>query len=154
MAIPVSRIVEFALAAYLVLVLPALALHRSLRKSIRLTPSRVRKYARIVVKIPLLLLILAIDGWWSGWSHDALGRDCPLSWRGEIGLVIAVVLIVALVAFGQVSKRRSTAEKRSEYKVTYERNDFFLRTPVEFRWPSVLAGRCCIAVSCFLYCHH
>lgn len=131
---PTLHFVEFALAAYLVLVLPALALRKSLREPIRPVPSRVRKYVKIVVKIAVLLLILAIVGYWSGWSHDALGLDFSLSWPGEFGFVITAVLIVVLVVGGQVSKRRFTAEKSAKHKALYEQNDLFPRTLTEFRW--------------------
>lgn len=134
MITPVMHIVEFALAAYLVLVLPALALRRSLRKTIRPPPARVSRYVRAVTQIFSCLLVLAIVAWRLGWSHNALGLDFPLSLGGEIGLATAVTLIVVAVALVTIEKRRSPGEKPAKDETIDASDELFPRTPLEFRW--------------------
>lgn len=131
--------IEFALAACLIFVLPARAIWKSLRKPIPLQSNRAARYARSSGLVVILLLVLGGDWWWSGRPWAGLGFDLPLSARGEAGLIIAVLLIVVLLAVAQVSERRLSAEKRAAQRAKLAGNELLPRSAGELRGFLLLA---------------
>lgn len=131
--------IEFTLAACLILVLPALQWRKHLRKSAPMEISRGTRYMRTIATVAILLLVLAVDWWWAARPLAALGFDMPVSPRGKIGLVIAVVLIAAVVVGAWLSMRRMTGEKRAMYRTKFESNDLLPRTSAEF-WTFMLVA--------------
>ncbi|HET6913857.1 MAG TPA: CPBP family intramembrane glutamic endopeptidase [Rhodanobacteraceae bacterium] len=125
--------VELALAAYLVLVLPARAIWKSLRQPAPLQTNRAARYARTSGLIAILLLVIGGDWWWSGRPWSGLGFDFPLSARGEIGLVVSILLIVTMLVIAQFSERRLSEEKRAAQRAKLEGNELLPRTAGELR---------------------
>lgn len=127
---PVFRVIEFALAAWLVLGLPGLALWRQLRKPQR---QRSRRASLIfnVVMIAVMLVVTAWLAWGLGWTPADLGFDLPLTSGGKVGLALAVALMILARVIDVVWKRRHPdAESRVR-----ERFDAMLpQTMSDLRW--------------------
>ena len=97
--------IDYILVAFLIGVLPAWALYKSFRDR-RTTTNRPKRYLKSGATIAGLLVLLCYDWWHHARSPTSLGLDIPLSPHGLIGLVIAAVLFVILVAFGIIKKRK------------------------------------------------
>jgi membrane protease YdiL (CAAX protease family) len=133
------HMIEFALAVCLILVLPALQWRKHLRKSALVEMPRGTRYVRTIATVAVLLLALTVAWWWAARPLAALGFDMPVSPRGEIGLIIAVVLIAVVVVGTWLSMRRATDEKRAMYRTKLESNDLLPRTSTEF-WSFMLVA--------------
>lgn len=118
--------IDYILIAFLIGVLPALALYKSFRDR-RTTTSRPKRYLKSGATIAGLLVLLCYD-----WSHHArsstlLGLDIPLSDHGLIGLVIAAVLFLILVAFGIIKRRKDSRSDGQKPRSKVSDNDLLPR---------------------------
>jgi len=102
------------LAAYLLLVAPALNLWRSLRpRGDRPTRPPVRRYWSMAWPVGLMLGVLWIGARRAGWSAQDIGFDIPLSTAGTWGLGFAVLLLGGLAVGDVVMARRATPARRA-----------------------------------------
>lgn len=131
--------IELVLAAFLVLVLPARAMWKTLRGAPASPPNRSARYLRTSGLIAILLLVLGGAWWWSGRPWGVLGFDFPLSVRGETGLGISLLLISLMLAIAHISERRLSEEKRAAQKAKLARNELLPRTAGELRGFLLLA---------------
>lgn len=97
--------IDYVLAALLIVAMPALAVYRSLRSK-SLPTNRPRRYIQASWVIVGLLVLLAF-----AWLHGArlpaaLGLGVPLTARGWNGMVIAAVLFFGLVVGEVIAKVR------------------------------------------------
>lgn len=90
------NIVDYVLAAALLLFLPGEALFHSLSPTPRPPRPLAARMIRTIRMIGVLLLVLAILWWWEGRALALLGFDLPLTTGGLIGLGIAAVLLALL----------------------------------------------------------
>lgn len=103
------------LAAYLLLVLPAQNMWRSLRpKADGPTRALMRRYWTMIWKTVVMLALLAAGSWQAGYGARDLGFDLPLSNAGAWGMGFAVALFAILLAANRIMERRSAPEKRVE----------------------------------------
>lgn len=103
------------LAGYLLLVLPAQNMWRSLRPRPDKPPrSLMRRYWSMSWKALLMLAVLAVGSWQVGYSPRELGFDIPLSNAGAWGMGFAVLLFAGLFIVHGIMQRRYTPEKRLE----------------------------------------
>lgn len=128
---PVFRVIEFALTAWLVLGLPALAWWQHVRKGTR--PERTRRAGLQfnVAMIATMLGVMALLAWGLGWSPADLGFDLPLSRAGEIGLVIALALIAATRMIDAVWKRR---HPEAAHRARAQFDVMLPRTAADLHW--------------------
>ncbi|WP_432377959.1 hypothetical protein [Duganella sp. P38] len=103
------------LAAYLLLVLPAQNMWRSLRPKADGPPrALMRRYWTMIWKTVVMLALLAAGSWQAGYGARDLGFDLPLSNAGAWGMGFAVALFAILLAANRIMERRSAPEKRVE----------------------------------------
>jgi membrane protease YdiL (CAAX protease family) len=124
-------VLDYALMVCLILLLPAFSLWKSLRKPAPLMAVRSSRYAWTAVRVAILLLVLAIDWYGARRSPDALGLDLPVSPRGQIGLAIAAIVVVALLLSSWFERRRASDAKLAAYQLKLENNDLLPRTSTE-----------------------
>lgn len=113
----VSRplMLNYLLAAYLLLVAPALNMWRSLRPKSNKTPrTPILRYWSMSWQVMVMLGILWIGSRQAGYSAREVGFDIPLSNAGAWGLGIAVLLLGGLTVAGSVIERRYMPERRAE----------------------------------------
>lgn len=121
--------IELAFAVYLVLILPARQLYKSLRPRKDAPPEpRLDAYARTSRWLGLLLLALVAVLVMSDRSAADIGLDMPVSVAGRWGLAFCAVLACLPFVWTWVSERR--AERRGADKT---RDDAALRTIEEDR---------------------
>lgn len=121
---------ELLFAFYLVIVMPAQALWRSLRpRPTRPALPPLRDYWRQCRHVGLLLAVLLAVAWQAGRSLGDLGLDIPLSMPGLWGLCAAAGVLAAIHAAGLVMERRMTPEARAEQARKMAAND-------SFPWPA------------------
>ncbi len=120
-----SATLGFALTVCLVLVLPALQLRKSLHQPLTPSPPRMARYLRAILRAVIPLLFLAIDVWWSARPLASLGLDFPVSPRGKLGLVVAVVLIAGLSLTAWLQMRRLAGATLAAYRAKLADNDMF-----------------------------
>jgi membrane protease YdiL (CAAX protease family) len=103
------------LAAYLLIVSPALNLWRSLRpKSNKPPRALMLRYWSMIWQVLVLLAVLWAGSWQAGYTLRDIGFDLPLSRAGVWGLCFAVLLFGGLWVAGSVIERRKTPEARAE----------------------------------------
>lgn len=103
------------LAAYLLLVLPAQNMWRSVRPKEQRPPrTLMRRYWAMGWKTLVMLAVLAVGSRQAGYSARDLGLDMPLSDAGAWGMGIAAVLFAGLWIANSIMARRYTPEKRLE----------------------------------------
>ncbi|MBZ2209190.1 CPBP family intramembrane glutamic endopeptidase [Massilia soli] len=122
---------ELILAAYLVAVMPARSIWKSLNK--QATATRAPRYLKTIVEIAILLAMLAAVTMFAGRSADSLGLDWPLSRAGFWGLVGALILLAVLWLAGAMSSRSLTDDKRAELESQVMDSDAMPRTAAELR---------------------
>jgi uncharacterized membrane protein len=84
---------DYLLAFYLVLVLPAQQLWKSVHKSKGIGRTRTQRYWKSIGGVIVPMAIVAVNSWWLGRAPAALGLDRPVSSAGLWGLAIAVALL-------------------------------------------------------------
>lgn len=87
---------DLALAAFLVVGFPLLQRTSAIMRRRKPETSLIRRYLRSSIVLGVPLLLLAIDWIGTGRGAPALGLDLPPSFRGVIGLGVAVLVILAL----------------------------------------------------------
>jgi membrane protease YdiL (CAAX protease family) len=106
---------NYLLAAYLLLVAPTLNMWRSLRPKSNKTPrTPILRYWSMSWQVTVMLGILWIGSWQASYSAREVGFDIPLSSAGAWGLGFAVLLLGGLTVAGSVIERRYTPERRAE----------------------------------------
>lgn len=100
-------ILDYALLAALLVLVPANSLWRSLSPAKTKLP-RMTRYGRTIAIVGVLLVLLAAD--WSSTGRDlaSLGLDLPPSLPGLGGLAAAVVLIAAMIVMVRKGPRRGS----------------------------------------------
>lgn len=137
---------ELLFAFYLVIVMPAQALWRSLRPGpARPSPAPLRTYWRQCRHVGLLLAVLLAVESQAGRSLGDLGFDMPLSTPGFFGLCAAAGLFLALHVGGLVMERRMTPEAKAAQARKMAGDDSFPwpATPVE-----MAAFAACVTLMC------
>ena len=137
---------ELVFAFYLVIVMPAQALWRSLRP----TPARpplppLRSYWRQSRHVGLLLAVLGAVEWQAGRSLGELGLDIPLSMPGFWGLCAAAGLLAVIHAAGLVIEHRMTPEARTAQARKMAGND-------SFPWPATRGEMVAFVASMSMIC--
>lgn len=122
---------DLLLAAYLLAVLPALSIWKSLNKSP--VSARVSRYRKTITEIALLLAALAAVTFITGRSAQSLGLDWPLTRAGFWGLVAGAGLLAALWIAGAMSSRAMTIDKRAELEAKIVDNDVIPQTSAELK---------------------
>jgi membrane protease YdiL (CAAX protease family) len=103
------------LAAYLLIVFPALNLWRSLRpKSSKPPRAPMRRYWSMSWPVLILLAVVWGGSRQAGFTLRDIGFDLPLSRAGIWGLCFAALLLGGLWVVGKVIERRMTSQKRAE----------------------------------------
>lgn len=106
---------NYLLAAYLLLAAPALNMWRSLRpKSNKGSRTPFLRYWSMSWQVMVMLAIFWLGSWQAGYSAREVGFDIPLSSAGAWGLGFAVLLLGGLALAGNVIERRYTPERRAE----------------------------------------
>lgn len=103
--------IDHALAFYLVLVLPAMRLWRSLRPADGPRPARAQSYANGIREILLLLVALLLVSWWSGHGASDLGVDMPEGGAGLWCLLVPLILVPTLHYAGKLRERTMPPEQ-------------------------------------------
>jgi membrane protease YdiL (CAAX protease family) len=117
------------LAAYLLIVAPALNLRRSLRpKSDKPARPLLRRYWSMSWQVLILLAVLIAGSWQSGYTLQELGFDIPLSTAGARGLGFAVLLLGGLAVAGSILERRKSPQAQEKH------DSELLNSPLP--WPS------------------
>jgi hypothetical protein len=101
---------DLALIAFALLVFPLLQLVTSRRRMA--SPSLIRRYLRSLTILAIPLIVLAVDWIGAGRTATALGLDTPPSMRGLIGLGVAALAILALIAVTWLQPVPADAERR------------------------------------------
>ncbi len=120
-------IVDYVLAAALLLLLPGEALFHSLSRTPRAPRPLAARMIRTMRMVGVLLLLLGIIWWWEGRPLAALGFDLPLSTGGLIGLAIAAVLLALLALPALMARQGQPIVNRPG------RADVLPKTPAETR---------------------
>jgi membrane protease YdiL (CAAX protease family) len=106
---------NYLLAAYLLLVAPALNMWRSLRpKSKKAARTPMLRYWSMSWQVIVMLGVLWIGSRQAGYTASEIGFDIPLSSAGAWGLGFALLLLGGLTVAGSVIERRYTPERRAE----------------------------------------
>lgn len=140
---PESRVLDPALMLCLVFALPAFSMWKSLRQPMTAATPRTTRYMRMMIRISVLLLILALDWYITRRPLAGLGLDVPVSPYGQIGLAIAAALLGAVVISSGFEARRLSGDKLAAFKRKLESNDLLPRTAAEtirFALLSVIVG--------------
>lgn len=137
---------ELLFAFYLVVVMPARALWRSLRpRTGKPALPPLRSYWRQCRHVGLLLAVLLAIAWQAGRSLGELGLDIPLSTPGLFGLCAAAGIFLALHVGGLVMERRMTPEAKAAQARKMAGDD-------SFPWPSTpvetAAFVACVTLMC------
>ena len=122
---------ELILAAYLVAVMPARSIWKSLNKPA--TGKRSQRYLKTIVEIALLLAMMAAVSIFAGRSAESLGLEWPLSRAGFWGLVGALILLAVLWLAGAMSSTSLTDDKRAELESKVMESDAIPQTSAELR---------------------
>lgn len=122
---------ESLLAAYLLIIMPARSLWRSMNDSA--TSARASRYWKTIAEIAALLKALALISFLGGPSMDSLGLDWPLSRAGFWGLAGALVVLAALWLASNMSSKSLTGDKRAELEAKAMENDAMPQTASELR---------------------
>ncbi|WP_082548179.1 CPBP family intramembrane glutamic endopeptidase [Massilia sp. Root335] len=121
----VSFMLNYLLAAYLLLVAPALNLWRSLRPQSDKPPrTPMRRYWSMSWPVVIMLGVLWIGASQAGYTARDIGFDVPLSSAGAWGLGFAVLLLGGLGVASSVMERRHTPERRAEHERKLLDTDF------------------------------
>lgn len=116
---------NYLLAAYLLLVAPALNLWRSLRPKSDKTPrTPMRRYWSMSWPVIIMLGVLWSGARQAGYTARDIGFDAPLSSAGAWGLGFAVLLLGGLAVASSVMERRYTPERRAEHERKLLDTDF------------------------------
>jgi membrane protease YdiL (CAAX protease family) len=108
---------NYLLAIYLLLVLPAQSLWGSLRNESDKPPrSSMRRYWSMSWQVLVMLGVLLAGSWQAGYTANDLGLDIPLSNAGVWGLGFAILLFAGLAIASRVMERRYTPEKMLDYE--------------------------------------
>lgn len=103
------------LAAYLLVLSPALNMWRSLRpKSDKPPRALLRRYWSMSWHALVLLAVLCCGSWQAGYTLRDIGFDLPLSRAGAWGLCLAVLLLGGLWSAGSIIEKRKTPQVRAE----------------------------------------
>jgi len=121
------NIVDLLLIAGLVLAIPAFQLWKSLQAKSAPKASAAQRFARSLFRIGVPLLLLAADWRTAGRNASSLGLDIPVSFRGEIGLAIACVVIIVFAANPLLQKR--TTEKDAALRARLDEAGMLAETP-------------------------
>jgi membrane protease YdiL (CAAX protease family) len=125
-------VLDLALLAYLLIVLPGLQLHASLG-AVKSERTRLSRYIVTSLRIFVLLALLATDWWWMGRSAAALGIGTPVNALGQLGLAADFVLVVGCALYAWRMSRRDPS-KLAKQRVDLEGEKLFPETPVETAW--------------------
>lgn len=109
--------IDDVLAACLVVAFPVWNMWKSLTGRRTDPDNRVTFYLRSGVMSVAFLLLLACDWWLTGRSLTILGLDVPVSTEGIIGLIIAIVLIVAQITASWFESRKVRSNPEMAAKV-------------------------------------
>lgn len=103
------------LAAYLLIVAPALNMWRSLRpKSDKPPRAPMLRYWSMSWPVLLMLGVLWVGSRQAGYTARDIGFDVPLSRTGAMGLGFAILLLGGLSLAGNIIEHRYTPEARAE----------------------------------------
>jgi len=117
-----------ALDCTLVVLLIAIIPFVQIRASLRRRPNRtlVQRYRRTMVVMGAPLALLAADWLLAGRDAAALGLAVPVPLRGEIGLAIALVVLLAVVAWPRPKGRKS-----DDLRARMKQSGMLISTPEE-----------------------
>jgi membrane protease YdiL (CAAX protease family) len=137
---------ELLFAFYLVIVMPAQALWRSLQPG----PAKpalppLRNYWRQCRHVGLLLAVLLAVEWQAGRNPGELGLDIPLSMPGLWGLCAAAAVLALIHVIGLVLEHRMTPQAKVEQARKMAAND-------SFPWPTTPAETAAFVASVTLMC--
>lgn len=115
--------IELALAVYLLLVMPAQQMWRSLRKGAPRVPRREcprrQRYWSMTARLAAMLAVLAAACWYQGRTPDELGLGWPGT-AGQWGIGLALVLVLLLHVGATAQERRMDAAARAQLAAALE----------------------------------
>ncbi len=118
------NLLDCTLAALLVGALPFIQLRASLwRRSNR---TLVQRYERTMLFMGAPLILLAADWLLAGRAGADLGLAIPLPFRGEMGLVVALVVLIAVVAWPRPKGAKADALRKQ-----MKQSGMMIATPAE-----------------------
>lgn len=115
--------IDWLLATLLILVLPGLAIWRSLRPRAK-PASRMRRYLHSIAYVAVLLLLLAASWWSAGRDGAQLGLGWPFTRGAAIGLVVFVALLAVISTISHFKTRKLTPEAKAELAAKAPGADF------------------------------
>jgi len=92
---------------------------------------RLKIYARSVASQLLLVVCVAVLWWTRGRPFSALGLDLPLTFEGEMGLVVAATSAVVLITYLLSVLPRLDGERRARFLERLSQSKIAPRTPRE-----------------------
>lgn len=104
--------IDWLLATLLVLVLPGLALWRSLHPRAK-PATRMRRYVNALGYAAVLLLLLAASWWSAGRTWSQLGLGWPFTRGAAIGLLVFIALVASISAISHLKTRKLTPAAKS-----------------------------------------
>jgi membrane protease YdiL (CAAX protease family) len=113
------HILDWMLAAYLLLGLPAHQIWKTVHDKARQAQSAPakppgQKYLGTFIKVLVPLTALVFVFAWTGRSPQLLGLDVPVSTYGQWGLVAATVLLLWFYAHAYLSERKMDEQERAD----------------------------------------
>lgn len=122
--------IDWLLAALLILVVPGLAIWRSLYPRAK-AASRMRQYLNALVIVAVLLLLLATSWVLAGRGWPQLGLGWPFTLGAAIGLLVFIALLATISVVSHFKTRKLTPEAKAELKAKAPGPDMLPQNPRE-----------------------
>jgi membrane protease YdiL (CAAX protease family) len=120
---------DLALLIYLAIVLPGLQLRASLRGR-KPERTRLRRYAGNSLHIFVLLILLALDWWWTRRPWAGLGVGIPVGTRGVFGLAGDGLLVLGVAIYAWHMSRQDPV-KLAKQRADLQSTKLFPETRIE-----------------------
>lgn len=122
--------IDWLLAALLILVLPGLAIWRSLHPRTK-AASRMQRYLNSIAYVAVLLLLLAASWWSAGRDWSQLGLGWPFTRGAAIGLLVFIGLFALISTISHFKTRNLALEAKAELKAKTLAHDMLPQNPRE-----------------------
>ncbi|HEX7324093.1 MAG TPA: CPBP family intramembrane glutamic endopeptidase [Rhodanobacteraceae bacterium] len=123
--------IDWLLAILLILALPGWAIWKSRRPRKPPSAQRTLGYIKAIMLTVVLLAVCLLNWWRAGQPWRALGFDVPLSLRGEIGLALAVLLLVIAAIASRIASRKASYDSNAAPKPASDEDPLAPRTRQE-----------------------
>ena len=131
--------IDIALALYLVFLLPAYQIWKSVHRKEARPRTRSERYLSSIRQIAILLAVLLLACWWHGHAAASLGLALPSSGLALWTLLIPLILLPLMHFIGKRQERKLDAAALAAHQDKIRKNDNIPRTPAEMRLFVVLS---------------